>query len=88
MKLAKPAIYTNRHLKLQLKQADQLFSFTSEEEKQLYLKNIIGAEDEYQSFYFDKLRNGNGGQPYSIALQKRNQILILFITVKANDLCQ
>lgn len=59
----------------QKKQADKLFSFTSEEEKQLYLKNIIGAEDEFQSFYFDNLRNGNSGQPYSISLQKRNQIL-------------
>ncbi|MBL0152790.1 MAG: CHAT domain-containing protein [Chitinophagaceae bacterium] len=56
-------------------QARRMFSFTSEEEKQLYLKNIAGAGDEYQSFYFNKLPAGNNGQPYVISLQKRNQIL-------------
>ncbi len=56
-------------------QSASLFSFTSEEEKQLYLKNITGAEDEYQSFYFTKMNRENRGQPYLISLQKRNQIL-------------
>ena len=56
-------------------QSASLFSFTSEEEKQLYLKNITGTEDEYQSFYFDKMNRDNRGQPYLISLQKRNQIL-------------
>ncbi len=59
----------------QLKQAGSFFSFTSEEEKQLYLKNIAGSEDEYQSFYFQKMNQRNNGQPYQISLQKRNQIL-------------
>ncbi|MBK9463332.1 MAG: CHAT domain-containing protein [Chitinophagaceae bacterium] len=56
-------------------QAGNIFSFTSEDEKQLYLKNITGAEDEYQSFYFSKMNTGHKGQPYLISLQKRNQIL-------------
>ena len=56
-------------------QAGKIFSFTSEDEKQLYLKNIAGAEDEYQSFYFAKMKQGNKGQPYLISLLKRNQIL-------------
>jgi CHAT domain-containing protein len=59
----------------QIKQAGRIFSFTSEDEKQLYLKNITGSEAVYQSFYFDKLKNGNKGQPYLISLLKRNQIL-------------
>ncbi|MEO5947374.1 MAG: CHAT domain-containing tetratricopeptide repeat protein [Chitinophagaceae bacterium] len=59
----------------QVKLAGSFFSFTSEEEKQLYLKNIAGSEDEYQSFYFQKMNQGNGGQPYQISLLKRNQIL-------------
>lgn len=56
-------------------QAGRIFSFTSEDEKQLYLKNITGAEDEYQSFYFEKMKSDNNGQPYLISLLKRNQIL-------------
>lgn len=56
-------------------QAARMFSFTSEDEKQLYLDNIAGAEGEYYSFYFDKFNNGNKGQPYLISLLRRNQIL-------------
>ncbi len=56
-------------------QAARMFSFTSEDEKQLFLDNIAGAEGEYYSFYFDKLSSGNKGQPYSISLLRRNQIL-------------
>lgn len=56
-------------------QAARMFSFTSEDEKQLYLDNIAGAEGEYYSFYFDKLNIGNKGQPYLISLLRRNQIL-------------
>ncbi len=59
----------------QNKQAGKIFTFTTEEEKQLYLSNITGAGDEYQSFYFKKLDHGNNGQPYLISLLKRNQIL-------------
>jgi CHAT domain-containing protein/tetratricopeptide (TPR) repeat protein len=59
----------------QVKQAGDIFSFTSEEEKIQYLKNVADTEDEYQSFYFSKLRNNNNGQPYRISLQKRNQVL-------------
>lgn len=59
----------------QNRQAGRIFTFTSEEEKQLYLNNIGGTGDEYQSFYFKKMGNGNKGLPYSISLLKRNQIL-------------
>jgi CHAT domain-containing protein len=56
-------------------QVKQFFAFTSEIEKQLYLQRVISAGDEYQSFYFDKMRSNNEGMPYKIALQKKNQIL-------------
>lgn len=59
----------------QVKQSAEIFSFTSEDEKQLYLKNITGAEDEYHSFYYEKLKKGSKGQPYLISLQKRNLVL-------------
>lgn len=59
----------------QIKQAGKMFTFTTEEEKQLYLNNITGAGDEYQSFYYKKMNHDNKGQPYLISLLKRNQIL-------------
>jgi CHAT domain-containing protein len=53
----------------------KIFQFTNETEKELYLKNVNGNSDEYQSFYYKKLRHGNAGQPFSISLFSRNLIL-------------
>jgi CHAT domain-containing protein len=57
------------------KQLNKIFRFTSEKEKQLYLKNIAGANDSYQSFCFEKISHNLAGQPYSMSLLYRNLIL-------------
>ncbi len=59
----------------QKNQASRMFSFTSENEKQLYLDNIGGNDDEYLSFYHSAFSRGNNGQPYLISLAHRNQVL-------------
>lgn len=55
-------------------QLDKFFQFTSENEKQLYLKNINGSCDEYQSFYFAKAAT-DATEPYEMALLNRNLTL-------------
>ncbi len=51
------------------------FQFTNENEKGLYLKNIIGASDEFYSFYYRKFSSNNASRPFNISLQNRNLIL-------------
>lgn len=67
--------YYRKAFEAQINQTKKIFSFTSEQEKQLYQERINGAADEYQSFYFKKMNQSNSGLPYTIALLKRNQIL-------------
>jgi len=67
--------YYQKAFEAQLNQTRRIFSFTSEQEKQLYQERIYGAVDEYQSFYFKKMSETNSGLPYTIALLKKNQIL-------------
>lgn len=57
------------------KQLNKIFQFTSEVEKQLYLRNINGTTDEYQSFYFQKTSHSKAGQPFDLSLSNRNLIL-------------
>ena len=68
------SIYTLA-LSAQYRQLEKIFAFTSEKEKQLYLENINGAEDEFYSFYFGKMRKDNNGIPYLVSLMRRNLIL-------------
>lgn len=59
----------------QYNQLNKVFQFTNENEKQLYLENVNGAGDEYQSFYYKTYRHSNAAQPYTISLLSRNLIL-------------
>lgn len=54
---------------------NKIFQFTNESEKQLYLQNINGSSDEYQSFYYKKLPRNKAAQPYAMSLANRNLIL-------------
>jgi len=56
-------------------QLEKVFGFTNETEKQLYLKNINGANDEYQSFYNENFAAQQVAVPYQISLLGRNLIL-------------
>lgn len=56
-------------------QLNKIFQFTNEKEKQLYLKNINGSSDEYQSFYFAKSDAERAGIPYMMSLLNRNLTL-------------
>jgi len=61
--------------RLKFRQLNKVFQFTSEAEKNQYLKNINGAGDEYLSFYFKYFPHSNAGQPYDISISNRNLIL-------------
>ncbi|MBL7737603.1 MAG: CHAT domain-containing protein [Chitinophagaceae bacterium] len=65
----------NEVSKLKYEQLEGIFRFTSETEKQLYLQNISGTADEYQSFYFNKMDHNKAAQPYTLSLRNRNLIL-------------
>lgn len=52
-----------------------VFQFTSEQEKQLYLENINGATDEYQSFYYKKWSHIKASPAYELSLMNRNLIM-------------
>src|SRR5258706_974261 len=62
-------------VQLKYKQLDKIFRFTSEKEKQLYLRNITGSNDTYQSFCYKKIPHNSAGQPYAMSLLYRNLIL-------------
>jgi CHAT domain-containing protein len=59
----------------QYNQVNKIFQFTSETEKELYIKNVNGTGDEYQSFYYQKISHSNAGAPYTMSLLSRNLIL-------------
>lgn len=61
--------------RLKYEQLSKIFQFTSESEKQLYLQNINGSSDEYQSFYYKKLPRNNAAPSYAMSLLNRNLIL-------------
>ncbi len=61
--------------KQKYKQLQQVFQFTSENEKHNYLENIQGSNDGYYSFYLSKYNPANAGDAYNIALFNRNLIL-------------
>ncbi len=54
---------------------NKIFQFTNENEKGLYIKNIIGSSDEYYSFYYKKFDRNKGAKPFTMSLQNRNLIL-------------
>ncbi len=60
---------------LKYEQLNKIFQFTSESEKQLYLQNINGSSDEYQSFYYKKLPHNKAAPSYTMSLSNRNLIL-------------
>ncbi|MFI5130845.1 MAG: CHAT domain-containing protein [Chitinophagales bacterium] len=60
---------------LKYKQLNKIFTFTNEREKQLYLKNINGTSDEYQSFCYRKKPRTEAGNLYDISLRYRSLIL-------------
>jgi CHAT domain-containing protein len=62
-------------LNTQFAQLNKVFRFTNEAEKELYLRNINGSGDEYQSFYYQNGNRSTLGWPYLIALQNRNLLL-------------
>jgi CHAT domain-containing protein/tetratricopeptide (TPR) repeat protein len=73
--ISKAAALYEDAFRSQGKLIDNFFTFTSENEKQQYIQNISGTEDEYQSFYYAVHLSGNKGEPYLISLAKRNLIL-------------
>jgi CHAT domain-containing protein len=61
--------------RLKYRQLNKIFQFTNENEKQLYLKNINGSGDEYQSFFYKKMAYNKAAQPFALSLLNRNLIL-------------
>ncbi len=54
---------------------NSVFQFTNEKEKQLYLENINGAADEYQSFYYENWSHNKASPAYELSLMNRNLIM-------------
>ncbi|MEI9807936.1 MAG: hypothetical protein WDO16_08735 [Bacteroidota bacterium] len=54
---------------------EKIFRFTNETEKRLYLENINGSNDEYQSFYYKKTPHNKAGRSFAMSLLNRNLIL-------------
>lgn len=71
----KAAAFYAQALNTEFAQLNKIFRFTNEAEKELYLKNISGAGDEYQSFYYKGWNTNNQGWAYLAALRNRNLLL-------------
>lgn len=59
----------------QYHQLNKIFQFTNEAEKQLYLENINGTSDEYQSFYYYQSAYDKAGAAFDMSLLNRNLVL-------------
>ncbi|MBC7535526.1 MAG: CHAT domain-containing protein, partial [Ferruginibacter sp.] len=54
---------------------NKIFQFTSEAEKDAYIKNINGTSDEYLSFFYKELNKEDATQPLLVSLRNRTLIL-------------
>lgn len=66
------------------KQIQQVFRFTSENEKMAYLQNGDYAIDEYISFFMKHGNLNNAGDLYNYQLAKRNMVLSSMLLLKRN----
>lgn len=72
---AKAASLYSEAAQLKYNRLKSVFQFTSEKEKQLYLENINGAADEYQSFYYKNWSHNKAFPAYELSLMNRNLIM-------------
>jgi CHAT domain-containing protein len=56
-------------------QVQKILQFTSEKEKAAFVKNIIGNNDFYYSFYYKSYSHAASAVPYAISFLSRNLIL-------------
>lgn len=73
--MAKADVYYTEAFNAQQGEIKKLFAFTSEDEKEQYLNNINGTNDEYYSFYFHRGRPADAAKMYDLSLQNRALIL-------------
>ncbi len=62
--------FTNKYHQVQ-----KALQFTGEKEKTAFIKNIIGNNDFYNSFYYQNYLHTSATEPYSISFLSRNLIL-------------
>jgi CHAT domain-containing protein len=67
--------YFTESFTTQRRLTDKIFRFTNEAEKQQYLENITGSNDDYYSFYSEAPFATQAGNPYQLSLFSRNLIL-------------
>ncbi len=73
--ITKASSFYTQAFNAQYSQLNKIFEFTNENEKQLFLKNVNGSPDEFQSFNFKAYPHSNAGEAYTVSLLSRNLIL-------------